>query len=182
VAGPRNHGQWNGDGTRLGAIDFASDTSLYYRENIAQPWFDCWLRGHGRLRLAEATTFETGTNQWRRYEEWPPKQRMAARRLYMSGDRRLSFDAPAPGPARLRRVHQRPGQPGSLPAASGYPYLPRPGMAHLPGRGPAVPRSPSRRPHLADRTPRGGRENSWRRHRHRLGGKVARRLPGRRAR
>ncbi|SPF31348.1 hypothetical protein SBA4_100029 [Candidatus Sulfopaludibacter sp. SbA4] len=74
VAGPWNHGQWNGNGSRLGAISFGSDTSQYYRENIFQPWFDYWLRGVGELHLAEATTFETGTNEWRQYDAWPPKQ------------------------------------------------------------------------------------------------------------
>jgi predicted acyl esterase len=45
VAGPWNHGGWNGNGKKLGAIDFGSDTAAYYREKIFQPWFDHWLRG-----------------------------------------------------------------------------------------------------------------------------------------
>ena len=36
VAGPWNHGGWSGNGSRLGAIDFGSDTALYYpRENFS---------------------------------------------------------------------------------------------------------------------------------------------------
>src|SRR5580692_1466348 len=38
VAGPWNHGGWEGSGRRLGAIDFGSDTGAYYRDNIFQPW------------------------------------------------------------------------------------------------------------------------------------------------
>ena len=49
VAGPWNHGGWNGNGTSLGAINFGSDTALHYREKIFQPWFDHWLRGRGRV-------------------------------------------------------------------------------------------------------------------------------------
>jgi putative CocE/NonD family hydrolase len=58
VDGPWNHGQWGGDGHRLGALDFGSDASAYYRDRIFQPWFDYWLRDLGKLSLAEATTFE----------------------------------------------------------------------------------------------------------------------------
>src|SRR5690348_8440617 len=55
VAGPWNHGGWNRNGSKLGAIDFGSDASAHYRETIFQPWFDHWLRGAGELKLAEAT-------------------------------------------------------------------------------------------------------------------------------
>jgi len=47
VAGPWNHGQWGGDGHRLGALDFGSDASAYYRDRSFQPWFDYWLRDLG---------------------------------------------------------------------------------------------------------------------------------------
>ena len=95
VAGPWNHGGWNGNGGKLGAIDFGGDTAAYYREEIFQPWFDHWLRGQDPWKLAEATVFETGANQWKEYEAWPPKQGVEARRLYFHEGRRLAFDAPA---------------------------------------------------------------------------------------
>ena len=79
VAGPWNHGGWNGNGKKLGAIDFGSDTAAHYREKIFQPWFDHWLRGEGagagEWKLAEATVFETGANEWKEHDSWPPKQR-----------------------------------------------------------------------------------------------------------
>ena len=55
------------------------------------------LRGEGELHLAEATTFETGANEWKQYDAWPPKSAVQNRRLYFREDRRLSFDAPAAG-------------------------------------------------------------------------------------
>src|ERR1035441_8136873 len=88
VAGPWNHGGWNGNGGKLGAIDFGGDTAAYYREEIFQPWFDHWLRGQDPWKLAEATVFETGANQWKEYEAWPPKQGVEARRLYFHEGRR----------------------------------------------------------------------------------------------
>jgi putative CocE/NonD family hydrolase len=124
VAGPWNHGQWGGNGQRLGAIDFGSDTSKYYRDNIAQPWLDYWLRGEGELRLAEATAFETGTNQWRQYDAWPPKQGIDTRRLYFREDRGLAFDAPT-APAAFDEYISDPANP--------VPYRPRPVPPTYPG-------------------------------------------------
>ena len=124
VAGPWNHGQWNGNGRRLGSIDFGSDTSRHYRENIFQPWFDYWLRGEGELRLAEATAFETGANQWREYDAWPPKRGVETRRLYFREGRRLAFDAPA-GAGGFDEYVSDPANP--------VPYRPRPVPPTYPG-------------------------------------------------
>jgi putative CocE/NonD family hydrolase len=125
VAGPWNHGGWNGLGHRLGAIDFGSDTGAYYRDNIFRPWFDYWLRGQGELHQAEATTFETGTNQWKQYDEWPPKQGIDARRLYFNDSRRLGFEAPAGDAAGYDEYVSDPANP--------MPYRPRPVLPTYPG-------------------------------------------------
>lgn len=98
VAGPWNHGSFRGQARRLGPLDFGSDTGKYYRDHIYRPWLDHWLRSEGTFRLAEATVFETGTNQWRHYDSWPPPQSaISAQRLYMHSGGRLSFDEPNPG-------------------------------------------------------------------------------------
>ena len=123
VAGPWNHGGWNGNGRTLGAIDFGSDTSQYYREKIFQPWFDYWLRGQGELKLAEATVFETGVNQWKEYEAWPPARGVEARRLYFREGRRLAFDGP--GPSGFDEYLSDPANP--------VPYRPRPVPPTYPG-------------------------------------------------
>src|SRR5687767_884973 len=73
VVGPWNHGGWRGrSGQKLGNIDFGDSTSVYFKRNIEVPWFAYWLKDKGELRLAEATTFEAGANQWRSHESWPP--------------------------------------------------------------------------------------------------------------
>ena len=124
VAGPWNHGQWGGDGRRLGALDFGSDTSAHYRERIFEPWFDYWLRDQGTLHLAEATTFETGANEWKEYDSWPPKQGVAMRSLYFREGGRLSFDAPAG--AGYDQYVSDPSNP--------VPYRPRPIPPTYPGQ------------------------------------------------
>ena len=117
VAGPWNHGGWGGNGRKLGAIDFGSDTALHYRETIYQPWFDYWLRGQGELKLAEATVFETGANQWQEHDSWPPKRAVEPRRLYLREGRKLAFDGPGRD-RRVRRVRERSGE-SRCPTARG---------------------------------------------------------------
>ena len=96
VAGPWNHGGWAGrDGSHLGKIQFGSDTSKYFRESIQRPWFTYWLKGKGELPLREAITFETGSNGWMKYDQWPPQQGISGRKLYLQPDGQLSFSAPA---------------------------------------------------------------------------------------
>lgn len=95
VVGPWNHGGWRGrSGQTLGSIDFGSPTAPYFRKNIEAPWFAYWLKDKGTLRLAEATTFEAGANEWRSYESWPPKQNVTGRRLYLQPGGALGFDPP----------------------------------------------------------------------------------------
>jgi putative CocE/NonD family hydrolase len=97
VVGPWNHGGWRGrTGDKLGAIEFGSNTAQYYRKNIELPWFNYWLKDKGKLELAEATTFETGANEWRTYDSWPPKRDVTARKLYFHEGGKLSFEPPKP--------------------------------------------------------------------------------------
>ena len=95
VVGPWNHGGWSGpSGQKLGDVDFGSPTARDFRKNIQAPWFAHWLKDKGKLTLAEATVFESGSNSWQSYESWPPRVHVAKRRLYFHDGARLSFDAP----------------------------------------------------------------------------------------
>jgi uncharacterized protein len=95
VAGPWNHGGWaNGSGDCLGKIEFESETSRYFREKVQAPWFSHFLKDKGELGLSEALTFQTGTNRWQSYDQWPPRGQITERSLYLHSDGRLSFDPP----------------------------------------------------------------------------------------
>ena len=95
VVGPWNHGGWRGrTGDKLGNVEFGSATAAYYRENIETPWFAYWLKDKGTLKLAEATTFETGANEWRSYDVWPPKPQITERKLYFHPGGKLAFEPP----------------------------------------------------------------------------------------
>lgn len=95
VAGPWNHGGWARSGrSSLGKINFGSDTAKYYQERIEAPFFAHFLKGRGGWEIPEAVTFETGTNAWQVYDEWPPRRLTEDRNLYFREDGRLSFEAP----------------------------------------------------------------------------------------
>jgi hypothetical protein len=97
VVGPWNHGGWRGrTGDGLGVIEFGSPTARFYRDSIETPWFAYWLKDKGTLDLAEATTFETGANEWRSYATWPPKREVTDRKLYFHAGGKLAFDPPPP--------------------------------------------------------------------------------------
>lgn len=94
VMGPWRHGGWSrGEGSSFGDIPFNSKTSEFYREQIEFPFFQRHLKGKGDAAAPEAWVFETGTNQWRKYQQWPPSQ-AKSRSLYFRSDEHLSFDPP----------------------------------------------------------------------------------------
>jgi hypothetical protein len=100
VMGPWVHGGWaRYDGNHLGRVNFASNTAEYYREQILFPFFQQYLKGASDADLPEAYVFETGTNLWRQYSAWPPKNAQS-KTLYFHGHGELSFEPPSePSPA-----------------------------------------------------------------------------------
>jgi hypothetical protein len=94
VEGPWCHGCWSrGEGDRLGGANFNSATSKFYRENIEFPFFMYFLKDKGEMKLPEAYVFETGSNVWKTYESWPPKN-AESKNIYLHANGKLSFEAP----------------------------------------------------------------------------------------
>src|SRR5579863_6988284 len=95
VVGPWVHGGWGRyDGDHLGRVEFAANTGEYYRSKILFPFFEQYLKGNGDAKLPKAYVFETGTNVWRQYSAWPPKN-AEPKTLYFHANGGLSFDPPA---------------------------------------------------------------------------------------
>jgi putative CocE/NonD family hydrolase len=94
VVGPWHHGGWASvDGDRLGPISFGSRTAAFYRAEIELPFFEKYLKDAPHPALAEATVFETGSNVWRTFDKWPPRQTQS-RQLYLRENERLEFSPP----------------------------------------------------------------------------------------
>lgn len=91
VVGPWLHGGWaRMPGDKLGNIRFGSKTGEYFREKVEFPFFVYFLKDKGELNLPEALVFETGSNQWKSYDQWPPKT-TKQRNLYFQANGKLSF-------------------------------------------------------------------------------------------
>jgi putative CocE/NonD family hydrolase len=95
VMGPWAHGDWHRDtGDSLGNVDFHQKTSQYFRQKIELPFLKHYLKDAEDPKLPEAYVFETGTNQWRRYEAWPPANTVA-KTLYLQAEGKLGWEPAA---------------------------------------------------------------------------------------
>jgi uncharacterized protein len=75
VMGPWTHGGWAAPSWRsFSSYQFNQDVNEYYQNEIETRFFNYYLKGIGNFDLAKATIFETGTNQWKNYDVWPPSQ------------------------------------------------------------------------------------------------------------
>lgn len=98
VLGPWNHGQGRGQGRGIGPILFEGDTATWFRRTVMQPFLDYYLKDAPKPDTPRVLVYETGANQWHRYDAWPrscssgcPER---SRRLYLLSAGRLGFDAP----------------------------------------------------------------------------------------
>lgn len=95
VMGPWSHGGWQRlDGAQFGHLSFGARTGEWFRRNILLPFFEKHLKDRADVKLAGAYVFETGTNVWRTYPAWPPKE-VQKRTLYFQDKGKLAWTAPA---------------------------------------------------------------------------------------
>ena len=121
VAGPWTHGSWaTTSDDRLGQVPLGGQrTATAFRQDVQAPFFRYWLWGQGTRPAWTARLFETGSNQWREYRQWPPVEAKPTR-LYLHADGSLSFTPPGAADAAtpFRSFVSDPANP--------VPYRPRP--------------------------------------------------------
>jgi putative CocE/NonD family hydrolase len=109
VMGPWNHGGFSrGAGDRLGNVNFGSNTAQYYRDRIEFPFFLYHLKGRGEGKFPKAVVFQTGMNQWRRFDQWPPA---AARSTSIYLDAKGALAWGKPGQAGFDEYLSDPNKP-----------------------------------------------------------------------
>jgi putative CocE/NonD family hydrolase len=125
VLGPWNHGQARREGRGIGEIQFEGDTATWFRRNIMQPFLDHYLRDAPQPNTPRVLAYETGINQWHRYDNWPracangcPER---SRNLYLLSGNRLAFEPP---PAAREDYDEYVSDP-----AKPVPYRPRPTLS-----------------------------------------------------
>jgi len=96
VMGPWSHGQWgHPGGESLGDLQFSSRTSDFFEKKIQYPFFLQALEPNttNDAHLPVAWMFETGKNEWRQFDSWPPANAIR-RSLYLCADGKLSLEPP----------------------------------------------------------------------------------------
>jgi putative CocE/NonD family hydrolase len=92
IMGPWTHGGWaSRDWSKYATQDFGINLNLFYKE-IEYKFFNYHLKNKGTFDATEATMFDTGSNQWRTYDSWPPMN-AGKQALYFNENSLLSFEA-----------------------------------------------------------------------------------------
>ena len=112
VMGPWPHSGWShlaGGSENRGPFAF-SGTRAYFQEKIEFPFFNYYLKGKGTLDIPEAVVFETGTDEWRTYDAWPPAG-AEPKKVFFAGSGRLSFEPPPAAPSAGPGFDEYPSDP-----------------------------------------------------------------------
>lgn len=97
IMGPWTHGAWGGGNwTRFGILDFGQNVNDFYHE-IETKFYNHYLLPTDTGALPEAMIFETGTNKWKTYDTWPPKESTPVKLLLQPGG---SLTSPSDASAR----------------------------------------------------------------------------------
>ena len=95
------------------------ETGDHYRNEILSPFFKSHLKGDGEFILPEALVFESGTNEWRKYEYWPPKH-TKPKKLFLGSDGKLLNTPPNSDATDCSQLVSDPANP--------VPHLPANGI------------------------------------------------------
>jgi len=116
VMGPWHHGQEIADGSKLGALNFHSDTALYFRQHILRPFLDHYLKDDAsKSAVAPVTAFETGSNHWLQLDAWPSGCAkgctVKGTPLYLNSDLKTSFTPPRGSDSQFEEYISDPAKP-----------------------------------------------------------------------
>lgn len=116
VMGPWFHGGWSrSSGEGLGPVRFGSRTADFFREHIEFPFFAHLLKDAPEPNLPEASVFDTGRDEWRQFDAWPPKNTTTTA-LYLQPGGGIAFTPPAAASAEYDEYVSDPAHP--VPFAS----------------------------------------------------------------
>ena len=130
VLGPWRHGYWGSSSRRLGNLDFDEPIGQEFREQIEAKFFAHYLKDEPGFTLENTASFQTGSNTWRYYAQFPPTASRPTA-LHLAGGGRLTWE-PSPAsaptsyvsdPANPVPYRHRPIQPTYGPGSEWYNWL-----------------------------------------------------------
>jgi uncharacterized protein len=130
VLGPWRHGYWSSSSRHLGNLDYGEPIGDEYRARIESKFFGHYLKDEPGFDLAKAASFQTGSNTWKYYTQFPPAESRPTR-LHLAGPGALSWSAPVAEPATSYvsdpanpvPYRHRPIQPTYSPGSDWYNWL-----------------------------------------------------------
>ncbi|MGB5188527.1 CocE/NonD family hydrolase, partial [Robiginitalea sp.] len=95
VMGPWDHGGWAREAgkTTHNHIYFGDSISTHYQKEVERRFFNHHLKGTAEKPLPEAYMFDTGTKEWKSFQQWPPES-IAPVSLYFGENGTLSLNTP----------------------------------------------------------------------------------------
>ena len=94
VMGPWTHGGWGyPDYNDPSRIPFKEKDKYFYQHEIEYPFFSHYLKGKGKHKLPDAWVFDTGSDEWHSYANWPP-EKTTEKKLWLDENGALSWTAP----------------------------------------------------------------------------------------
>ena len=94
VMGPWTHGGWGyPDYNNPSRIPFKEKDKFFYLQEIEFPFFSHYLKGKAKHKLPDAWVFDTGSDEWKSYDNWPPSNTLN-KQLWLGEDGALSWKAP----------------------------------------------------------------------------------------
>ncbi len=99
VLGPWRHGSWASSARHLGNLDYTEPIGKEYRCQIEAKFFAHYLKdepgkNEAGFDLEDTASFQTGSNTWKRYAHFPPKESVSTS-LHLLGDGKLSWNDPS---------------------------------------------------------------------------------------
>jgi uncharacterized protein len=118
VLGPWRHGSWASSSRHLGNIQYGESIGKEFRAQIEARFFAHYLKDEPGFDLEDTASFQTGSNTWKRYAHFPPKESEPTT-LHLQGEGKLGWnDSPAQAratwvsdPANPVPYRRRPIQP-----------------------------------------------------------------------
>ncbi len=107
VLGPWRHGYWSSSSRHLGNLDYTEPIGKEFRAQIEAKFFAHYLKdapGEDKAGwdLENTASFQTGSNTWKRYATFPPREAQTTS-LHLMGDGKLGWTDPA-APAKTSYV------------------------------------------------------------------------------
>jgi uncharacterized protein len=114
VMGPWSHIQWTfgvkREADRLGPIEFGTNLASVFHNDIHAPFFRHFLKGDTNYAPTKALMFQTGANQWRRFDAWPPRD-METKAFFFQSNGKLGFTPPGHGQPGFDEFLSDPARP-----------------------------------------------------------------------